>query len=255
VAFLTSARGLRLLAFAVVMVVACVLLGLWQLERFELRADRNEAIRSALEATAAPLAEVVAPGTVVADVPGGSEWRTVVVTGRFDEGGEVVLRLRPVGGQAGVHVLTPLVQDDGSAVLVDRGFLAAGGPAEGLAPPAPPSGTVTVVGRLRLSEAGRGSGLDEQQVPPSIRFVDVQQLADQQSRDLAPVWVEAVEPVPGGTLLPVPPPVLSAGPSLIYAVQWFLFGLIALAGLVVLARKESRGPAADQPEAGRTPAR
>jgi cytochrome oxidase assembly protein ShyY1 len=255
VAFLTSARGLRLLAFAVAMTVACVLLGLWQLERFELRADRNDTVRAALAAPAAPLAEVVPAGTAASDVPAESEWRTVRLTGRFDESAQVVLRLRPVGGQAGVHVLTPLVQDDGVAVLVDRGFLPAGGPTEGVAPPSAPSGTVDVVGRLRLSEAGRGTGLDAQGVPPSIRFVDLEQLAEQQGDALAPVWVEAVDAVPAGSLQPVPPPVLSAGPSLIYAVQWFLFGVIALGGLLVLARRESRAPTADQREPGRTPAR
>jgi cytochrome oxidase assembly protein ShyY1 len=37
----------------------------------------------------------------------------------------------------------------------------------------------------------------------------------------------------------LPPPEPSEGPHLLYAVQWFLFGGLALGGYVVLARREA----------------
>jgi cytochrome oxidase assembly protein ShyY1 len=99
---------------------------------------------------------------------------------------------------------------------------------------------VTVEGRLRLSEPGRGSGLDSEVVPPSLRFVDLDALPDELGTPLAPVWVEAVsqQPPAGDELVAIPELQLSSGPSLIYAVQWFLFAGIALIGGVVLARRE-----------------
>jgi cytochrome oxidase assembly protein ShyY1 len=242
VAFLTSARGLRLLAFAAVMAVACVLLGMWQLDRYEQRGERNAAVRSAIAADPVPLATLVPPGTAPDDVPASAEWRVVSVRGQFDDSAQVLLRLRQVGGQSGVHVLTPLVPADGPAVLVDRGFIASGSSTQSVQVPPPPSGTVEVTGRLHRSETGRGTGLAPETTPPSIRFVDLAPLAQEQGLELAPVWLESIEPLPAD-LVAVPAPTLSAGPSLIYAVQWFLFATIAVGGFVVLARRESRAPA------------
>jgi cytochrome oxidase assembly protein ShyY1 len=241
VGFLRSRRGLRLVAFTLLLLAACVRLGFWQLERYELRGERNDAVRASLAADPAPVQEAVDPATPPADVPREQEWRTVTVTGRYDADAQVVLRLRPLEGQAGVHVLTPLVPASGPAVLVDRGFLPATGPDAQPVVPAPPDGTVTVQGRLRLSEAGRGTGLDADSDPPSVRFVDLGPLAEQLGQPLAPVWLEATseQPPAGDGLVPLPEPRLSSGPSLIYAVQWFLFGAIAVGGFVLLARRES----------------
>jgi len=247
VAFLRSRRGLSLAALTVGLTVACVLLGLWQLDRYQQRQDRNTAVSASLDAPTVPLDDVVPPD---GPVPSEAEWRTVTVEGRYDTGAEVVLRLRPVQGQAGLHVLTPLSRPDGSAVLVDRGFLPTSTAAD--LPPAA-SGTVEVTGRLRLSETGRGSGIDADAQPPSIRFVDLDALRDELGLDLAPVWLERVEQVPSESpvLAPIPAPTLSAGPSLIYAVQWFLFGVIAVVGFAVLARRDSRR--SDVPSADPTP--
>jgi cytochrome oxidase assembly protein ShyY1 len=250
VRFLLSRRGLSLVAFAVLVAAACVALGLWQLDRYEQRLARNAAVASSLQASPAPLAAVVEPGTAAADVPDEAQWRTVVVQGSYDPASVVTLRLRPVDGQSGVHVLTPLVQADGTAVLVDRGFLATGRGTGTVEPPEPPTGTVEVQGRLRLTESGRGSGLDADTDPPSIRFVDLDALRAELGLDLAPVWLERADQAPpeAAALAAVPPPRLSTGTSLIYAVQWFLFGVIAVVGFAVLARRDSRTAApADAP--------
>jgi cytochrome oxidase assembly protein ShyY1 len=242
-AALRSRRGATLLGFAVVMTVACVLLGLWQLDRYELRGQRNDAVRTALDADPVPLHSLVPTDTSIEAVPDEVEWRQVSVTGQYDPDGALALRLRPVEGQPGVHALAPLVLADGRSVLIDRGFLATGpGSTDSLAVPDPAQGTVELVGRVRLAESGRGAGLDAEASPPSIRFVDLADLQASMQAPLAPVWLELVEQTPAedASLAPIPPPRLSAGPSLIYAVQWFLFGVIAVVGFVVLVRRESR---------------
>lgn len=247
---LRTRRGLGLLAFATVMAVACVLLGLWQLDRYEQRGERNEAVRAALAAEPVALETLLPSGSVgaspsadgaAADVATEVEWRPVVVRGTYDPAGELALRLRPVEGQAGVHVMTPLVLEGGGTVLVDRGFVPASSRSvDDVDLPTAPSGVVEVTGRVRLSEEGRGAGLDSDSSPPSVRFVDLTELRQVWDETLAPVWLERVESVPDDDpgLAAVPPPRLSSGTSLIYAVQWFLFGVIAVVGFVVLARRD-----------------
>jgi cytochrome oxidase assembly protein ShyY1 len=238
---LRTRRGLSLLGFATVMAVACVLLGLWQLDRYQARAERNEAVGTAVDGAPVPLEQLVPAGASVQDVAPDVEWRPVTVRGSFDPDGALSLRLRPVEGQSGVHALAPLLLDDGRAVLVDRGFLAtASRSTESVDVPAATSGPVDLVARVRLSETGRGAGLDGDADPPSIRFVDLTDPA-LSSVALVPVWLERIEQTPAedAALAAIPPPRLSSGPSLIYAVQWFLFGVIAVVGFVVLARRES----------------
>jgi len=245
-------RGIGLLTFATVMAVACVLLGLWQLDRYQQRGERNEAVRTALSSEPVPLESLVPDGTDPGEATPDVEWRSVAVRGTFDPNVELALRLRPVEGQSGVHALGLLVLEDGRGVLVDRGFApTASRSTASVELPAATSGPVELVGRVRLSEDGRGAGLDSDSEPPSVRFVDVPDLQSFSSTELVGVWLQRVEQVPGedSSLAAVPPPRLSSGPSLIYAVQWFLFGVIAVVGFVVLARRDAAQTAA-QPPAG-----
>lgn len=256
---LRTRRGLGLLAFATVMTIACVLLGLWQLDRYQQRGMQNEAIRTALAAEPVAFDSLVGPEADLtsSQVPDSAEWRRVELSGTYDDSATLVLRLRALSGQSGVHVLTPLVLPDGRAVLVDRGFLpAARGPSgsvESAQVPEAPAGTVDLTARVRLSEDAGGAGLDDDTSPPSVRFVDLDDLADALDGPVAPVWVERVEQVPSedSTLVAIPAPGLSAGPSLIYAVQWFLFGVIAVVGFVVLVRRDSQPPALSPHPGGR----
>lgn len=253
-------RGVGLLAFATVMSVACVLLGLWQLDRYQQRGERNEAIRAALEAEPVALDELVPAGSSAGEIAVDGtavEWRPVVVRGSFDADVELALRLRPVEGQSGVHALGLLMLADGRGVLVDRGFSATTSRSTASVDlPSVPSGPVEIVGRVRLSEDGRGAGLDADSDPASIRFVDLRDLQSFTSADLAPVWLERIEqsPAEDASLAAVPAPGLSSGPSLIYAVQWFLFAVIAVVGFVVLARRDSAESSGADESAGVEPA-
>ena len=93
---------------------------------------------------------------LVASPEGPLAFRQVSATGRYDAAEETVLYGRPLDGRPGNHVLTPLILDDGSAVIVDRGWV----PFEPTYPPiaasAPPGGTVEITGLL-----GAGTHLEE----------------------------------------------------------------------------------------------
>lgn len=244
--FLVSRQWVVRIVGGLVLATAFVLLGLWQLDRNEQRQARNAAIQAGLEQPAETIEDMLAPGEPVAT---DQEWRTVLVSGRYDESGQLALRLRPQGGQAGIHVLTPLVTDSGTTVLVDRGFLAASG-ADVPELPAPPQGEVDVVGRVRSSEDG-----GERTGDPStgmIRYVDLDVLAAAMSRPLYGGWLELVDqdPPPEQTLALVPPPELESGPHLSYAIQWFAFAVIGVGGFVLLVRAEARARRQDASPAG-----
>ena len=194
--------------------------------------------------------ELVAVGEAV---PSRYVWRTVSATGRYDVTHQKLVRNRPHQGSTGFHVLTPLVMPDGTAVLVNRGWVQAGRTAA--APdevPAPPSGEVQVTGRLRAAESGaRRSGLP----PGQVTRIDVPAIAATLPYPVRGGYVEAVseQPQPAAAPARIEPPELWVGPHLAYGVQWWLFGGIAVAGVVLLFRRELRDARDEEPDERRTP--
>jgi cytochrome oxidase assembly protein ShyY1 len=236
---------LRVLA-GLVLVAACVRLGLWQLDRNEDRAAGNAVIEANADRDPVPVDEMLE-----ADRPLSPDqlWTPVAATGTYDVDRQLLVRLRPLDGRAGMHVLVPLVTAAGTALLVDRGFVEQDGPANAVPPvPDAPRGEVDVVGRVRASEEGRGTGGDPD--TGAIRHVDVDEIAAWLPYPVYGAWVELIEEQPPTPNAPVPPaaPVLDAGPHLSYAIQWFLFACIGIGGFVILMRAESRLRREDEPE-------
>lgn len=235
-------RRLALVAAAGVVALVCLRLGFWQLDRLDQRRDLNEQIRSMSSVPAAPLGEVVAEDAE-------ARWyRKVTATGTFEPDAELILYGRPLDGRPGDHVLTLLRLTDGSAVLVDRGWIPfdaettapVGGPA------AAPTTEVTVTGTLLPSEedAAFGDGSDR------LRSVNVEEIAAHLGEELVPDYVLLADQSPAqpeGLPVPPDPPELSEGPHLSYAIQWFSFAVIAIVGCVVLLRHGGRGRG-DQPD-------
>ncbi|MBD0292613.1 MAG: SURF1 family protein [Jiangellaceae bacterium] len=234
-----SRRWLLRIVAGLVLVTALVRLGMWQLDRNEERAARNAAIEANAARDPVPVGAML---QVDRQAPADVEWTPVRATGRYDADQQLVVRFRPLDGQPGRHVLTPLVTQTGAALLVDRGFVP-----QDAEVPAPPDGEVEVVARVRLSEEGRGSGGDP--VSGEIRYVDVDEIAAALRYPVYGAWAELVtqQPPASSSLRPPPAPALDAGPHLAYAVQWFLFACIAVAGFVFLARAESRLRAEPRP--------
>jgi cytochrome oxidase assembly protein ShyY1 len=239
----------RWIATALVILVlagVCVQLGRWQLHRLDERKARNGVTRTNLAAAPAPLADVVGPQRVVGDQ---HDWRTAVVTGRYDASKQVVIRYRNVNSRPGFEIVTPLMLADGTGILVDRGFLARQG-AE-LAPanlPPAPTGEVTVTGRLRRSEQG-GHTSGGTPVDGTARLINGPEFGSAFHLNLYDGYltVDRQQPAADPAFDGFPGPEIDDGPHFFYALQWFFFALLAIGGLVYFSRQDVQS---DRPTEG-----
>lgn len=226
-------RWVGLTLFALVVVVACVRLGLWQLDRLDDRRMLNARVSAGLAEAPAPLEDLLGEGGPLA-------YRRAVVMGRYDTDREVILYGRALDGQPGNHVLTPLVLADGRAVIVDRGWV----PFELDVPPvteaAPPSTEVEVEGLLLTGQPdGAGEPRPGDDRVTTVKTVDLGVIGRDVPYDLLPWFLQLQTQSPAAGTLPVPepPPELTEGPHLSYAFQWFAFAAIAAVGYVILIRR------------------
>jgi cytochrome oxidase assembly protein ShyY1 len=248
--FLLTPRWLRLIAAALAVAAGCVALGFWQLDRFDQKRARSDLVHANVAAApVAPDALLVVGRPLAAR----QEWRRVEARGRYDESHQVLVRNRPMEGSTGYYALTPLVTNDGPALLVNRGWVPIGATARTRpeVPPAP-TGQVSVIARVRLSEPSdhKGTPLSGQ-----VRRIDVPAIAATMPYDVYGGYGELVEqrPAPDTTPTALPEPDPGLGPHLAYAFQWWVFAAIAVGGVVVLARREARESAPEAAVAAPTP--
>jgi cytochrome oxidase assembly protein ShyY1 len=227
-------RWTGLVVFVVVLGVVFVNLGQWQLDRLEQRRSRNEATLANETKPVRPLAEVFNREITDAD-----QWQRVEARGTFDSEHQFVVRYRHNGGAEGYEVVTPLRTDAG-VVLVDRGFVEASARQIPEVAPPPPSGEVTVVGHVRRDEQGRQAATTP--VDGQMRLINSEAIGAALGYPVLNGYVAllTVTPAQSGGFAPVELPEISEGPHFWYAVQWFLFTLFAVAGIVVFIRSDLR---------------
>lgn len=237
--FLFSRRWIGLTLVLAAAIVVMVQLGRWQWHRFEHRTARNAATSRALQATGVPVTSLL---HLQGPVGRALVWRTATASGHYDQRRELLVRRRSLGGNIGFYVLTPLVPAAGPAVLVNRGWVPSASSA--LATPLVPaaaSGNVTVTGRVRAGEPAT----DQTGYPAGqVARIAPWKIARTLPYPVLDGYLELTAQQPQAGQLPrlLPPPELSSGPHLAYAVQWFLFAGVAVVGWGVLARQEAHDP-------------
>ena len=232
-------RAAVLVLVALAVATTCTLLGRWQWHKHIVRDAHIATVDTNWAAPPAPLASVV---SVPGDAPVASdEWRSVTVTGHYVLGSAVLLRNRPVNGQPAYHVLVPFQTDDGAVLVVDRGWVPVGNDAQTADDvPAPPTGTVDLVARLRMPEPPSNRSAPAGQVQ---NFSPAQALAagNVPPGTVAYRWYAGLaseSPAPATPLSPLATPSTDPGPYLSYAVQWWVFALGALGAFGWMARRE-----------------
>ena len=236
-------RG-RLIGFGVLTCVAigtCLRLGFWQLDRLAQRRARNAVV------TTRGAEQVVPLETIAAQDTSAIHWRRVRLRGVANYAAELVHATRTQGGMPGVHVLTPVTPLNGTwgdtAVLVIRGYVAA------------PDGRTLDFNAVRepdtldlealvLSYPVLRPGLVT--MPSNaraVRVLDRDSLSAKTGRPLARMLLLAL----GDTVIRdvsrltrVPPPEITEGPHLSYALQWFGFATVFGIGFLAMARSRRR---------------
>ena len=239
--FLLKPRWIVSHVLVAVLVVVLVTLGLWQLHRLDQRRDFNALVRARTEAPAAPVDEVLPADATFADAEG-VVFREVTAAGTYAADEQVVVRSRSFEGKSGAWLLTPLRLDDGTAVLVNRGWVPVQAGIELEPEWAPPSGRVSVEGLLVATQTrGRFGAIDpEGERLETVARADVARLQEQVDEDLVPAVLQLAEQEPGqpGDFpVAIGAPVLSEGPHLNYAGQWFIFATIAAVGYPLMLRR------------------
>lgn len=237
---LLTRRWLGYLALAVAFAIACVLLANWQLARRAEATARIELVEANWSASPVPLSEALP--ALDAFEPS-FEWHPVELHGQYLADEQLLARGRPFNGKPGFEVLVPLRLDDGRIFIVDRGWVPVGnGQDSPDAVPAPPSGDVTVVVRLKPGEPVLpGRSAPEGQVA-SIELEGIADLLGEPTYTGAYGLLDSEDPAPAERPAPAVRPTPDEGPHLSYAFQWFVFALLGFVGLGVAIRQELRDP-------------
>jgi len=249
---LLTSRWLAAHAAVVVAVIACAALGWWQLDRA--REQHAQSLRPAANSAAppVPLDSLLRPGQPLRPDAIG---RAVIVEGEYDASAQVLVPRREVGGESGYAVVTPLVVD-GTAVVVVRGWVPT---SDSPAPPvaSPPAGRVRVTGRLGPGEEPPPLA---ESLPPgqlgSVHLPSLLNLAPYPIYD-AVVTRTAESPAPREPLaaLTTHGAVDGSWPlqNVFYAIEWWVFGLAAVALWVSAVRRRPAGRVATDPLGRKTP--
>jgi len=224
-------------AAAAAMFAVLIALGTWQIQRLHGKEALIADMR--LRAQAPPVALPDPLGD-----PAALEFRRVRLRGRFLHHKEMYLAARTSQGRVGLHVLTPMVLDDGRAVLVDRGWVPPARKAPETRAQGQVTGPVTLVGVVRRG-GWRGSSMfrpDNQPGDNLWLWMDLPAMAAWAGLPdaVSGVYVAAgPAAVPGGYPVGGQTRVSLRNDHLQYAITWYV---LAAALLVIYVVHQSQPP-------------
>ncbi len=239
------AAALAALAFAA---TCFFLLAPWQFSQHETRSTQNAAIQAALAAAPATATDLL---STTGQPPAEALWRVVTATGTFDPSRQVQVRLRQdANGNPVSEVITPFRLNSGQWLLVDRGYVSFVDVRNNVPIAALPGGSVTISGRVQQEQT------DPRNRQPTIVDDRVEAYAINKSAVTGATvggarpseqflrgYVQLTANSPG-VLTPIDVPQTDAGPFLSYALQWAVFGVLALIGFGVFVHREVVAPRA-----------
>jgi surfeit locus 1 family protein len=214
----------------VCLVLFCVLvsLGRWQWQRADYKESLQQQFLAGESSRPLSVSEIMELGRDVHGYP-------VTVSGEWDK--RVVLLDNQVHQKmAGYHVISPLIQEDGSVVLVNRGWVTAGKFREKL-PEIPVPVRVTSLSGKAYFPSEKPFQLKEDQLtsevwPLRVQVLDLQGIASALGVELAPFVIRAHESerLEAGEQYPREWHYLVMGPekSRAYSYQWFAMALVLM---------------------------
>lgn len=233
-------RSLPVLAIATLLALIGIAglfgLGVWQLQRLSWKRALIERVEARIHA-----APVAPPGPERWAQVAEDEYLRVTLQGYFLHDRETLVQAVTERG-GGFWVLTPLQNDAGFAVLVNRGFVPQERRELESRPQGQPEGAVTITGLLRLSEPG--GGFLRSNAPAEDRWHSRDVAAIAQARGLAraaPYFIDA-DATPNAGGLPVGGLTVLRFPDnhLVYAVTWFALALMLTGATLLVLHSEYR---------------
>ena len=216
--------GLWLSLATLAALVLLVSLGTWQMNRLHWKEALIAERYAALAAPAEPL-------PADADWPAW-EFRRVEVQGTFRHDLEQLYGASGRGGQLGHHVLTPLVRPDGTALLVDRGWVPADRSHPATRREGQPAGPVAIAGIARYRGEDTSNWFTPANQPDQAMWFsyDIAALGRAVGLPLLPVVVEADDrPNPGGLPIGGLTHIQLPNDHLQYAITWYGLALTLVA--------------------------
>ncbi|QQN64767.1 SURF1 family protein [Bradyrhizobium diazoefficiens] len=222
---------LWLTVLSLIVFVILMALGVWQVER---RAWKLALIDRVEQRVHAPAQPIPSRDSWPAITAANDEYRHVSVSGRFLHDRETLVQAVTEEGP-GYWVLTPLRRDDGTSILINRGFVPSERREASTRRDGNPDGQVEIIGLLRITEPKGGFLRDN--VPQHNRWYsrDVAAIAAARGlQNVAPFFVDADAgsqsaggPIAGLTVIRFP------NNHLIYALTWFALAFMLAGRLFV----------------------
>lgn len=218
--------------------VGFLALGGWQVQRLAWKTHLIAQVDARVHAAAVPAPGPTQWAGVTRDR---DQYRRVTVRGRFLHDKETLVQaVTDAGG--GFWVMTPLVDDRGFTVLINRGFVPSGRRDPAVRADGQVEGPQTVTGLLRITEPKGGFLRANDPAGDRWRSRDVAAIAAR--RDLtrvAPYFIDAdASPNPGGWPRGGLTVIRFANSHLVYALTWFGMALLTLVGLWLFLRDSRR---------------
>ena len=230
------------------LIPAFIALGYWQRTLWKDRADSQGLVYAKLDAKPAAIDSVDPLGHVVAQ---DQQWVAVGVTGHYDAAHRFAVRNRSQNENAGWYVVTPLVLPDGTAVLVNQGWIAS---SNGTTPstamptlPPVPSGSVTVTGWMQPDETTANTRITDDTNKLPTGEIALITKSDLQSRVPATLHDGSIQlntstpaDASASAPQPVPSPTYDNTMYIAYMIQWWVFAIIMPTVWLKLLHREAQ---------------
>jgi cytochrome oxidase assembly protein ShyY1 len=235
--FLFSSKWLGYFLLAVIFATGCVFLGRWQMDRRAEALAEIQRVTSNYSATPISFTEAK---DQFRQLDPAREWTQVELRGSYDTAGQRIVRNRPLNGQPGYEVVVPFKLVSGETVVIDRGWLPIGNnnPGRPDSIPAPPSGEITAVVRLKHGEPALDRGAPEGQ----LASIDLAAYSGELGYPLLTgAYGQLASETPPASEMPRPFPM----PSLEEGTHLSYFGVLMFVGFGYAARQQARNEAID----------
>jgi surfeit locus 1 family protein len=224
-------KSVAITLLAIFGICICVTAAQWQFNRGQSRQAENVRVKQLLIQSPVALNEN-------GNFP---TWSKVKVKGKFDSNHEILVRGKYRSDKYGFDVLTLFRPSNTKPIWVDRGWVAAVGDATEIPrPPAPPGGTIEIVGLLRsFNQSNTTTGSLIALPAPKVGKIQVSELDENFNQSRFDKYLQLTSDL-GDSPIPAALPTFSDGPHYAYSFQWSFFVLLILGGRILIGREELR---------------